>query len=134
MVSRRVCRLSGELQKEIASILSREIKDPRLTQLSVVSIDIAPDGCSARVYLSPMAGVEIAEQDIVQALDKAKGYIRRELAKRLKTRAVPELYFYVDQSIAYGVAMIDKINKQIQADEAAAQGRPPIEEGVYKES
>ena len=60
MVSRRVGRLSGELQKEIASILSREIKDPRLTQLSVVSIDIAPDGCSARVYLSPMAGVEIA--------------------------------------------------------------------------
>ena len=67
------------------------------------------------------------------ALESAKGYIRRELGKRLKTRVVPELYFQVDESIAYGVRMIKKVEDQIAADNKAAEGRPPLDEGVYKE-
>ena len=57
----------------------------------------------------------------------------RELGKRLKTRIIPALYFQVDESIAYGVQMIKKVEQQIAADEQAAAGRPPIDEGVYKE-
>ncbi len=133
MVSYRVGRLSGEIQKEIAAIISREIKDPRLDGLSVVSVDIAPDGCAAKIHFSPMAGNQTEEKEIIKALEKAKGYIRRELGKRLKTRMVPELYFHVDQSIAYGIKMMEIIEKQIKADEEAAIGRTEPAEGTYKE-
>ena len=133
MVSHRVGRLAGEIQKEIASIINKEIKDPRLEQLSVVSVDIAQDGCSAKVYLSPMAGNPHEKEEIAAGLDKAKGYIRRELGRKLKTRAVPELYFHVDQSIAYGIKMMKIIDEQLEKDAIAAEGRPEQQEGVYKE-
>ena len=132
MYSHRVERLAGEIKKEIASILDREIKDPRIGMVSVVAIDIAPDGCSAHVFVSPMMS-NVDKKQMAAALESAKGYIRRELGKRLKTRIIPELYFQVDESIAYGVQMIKKVEQQIAADEQAAAGRPPIDEGVYKE-
>jgi ribosome-binding factor A len=152
MAKHRVERLAGELQKELAVILDREIKDPRLGMVSVVSVDIAPDGCSARVYISPMisgaAGrssdakstaaksQDAKSQDaksVKAALESAKGYIRMELGKRLKTRAVPELYFQVDESIAYGVRMTKMVDAQIAADEKAAAGRPPFNQDNYRD-
>lgn len=132
MTSHRVERLAGEIKKEIAAILDREIKDPRIGMVSVVSVNIAPDGCSARVFISPMMS-NIDKKQMAAALDSAKGYIRRELGRRLKTRVVPELYFQVDESIAYGVEMIKKVEEQIAADQQAAANRPPFDEAVYKE-
>ncbi|MDO4581899.1 MAG: 30S ribosome-binding factor RbfA [Bacillota bacterium] len=131
MVSHRVGRLSGEIQKEVADILDHEIKDPRLGMVSVVAVDIAPDGCSAKVYVSPLGSEETS--GVAAALESAKGYIRRELGRRLKTRAVPELFFRVDTSIAYGVRMIRAIDEQVSADQKLAAGRPPEEEGKYKD-
>ena len=133
MVSHRVGRLAGELQKELALILDREIQDPRLDFVSVANIEIAPDGCSARVHISSMNNEPRQKADIAAALESAKGYIRRELGRRLKTRMVPELYFQVDDSIAYAVRMMGVIDKQIAEDQAAAVGRPPLDPGVYKE-
>ena len=132
MASHRVERLAGEIKKEIAAILDRGIKDPRLGMVSVVAVDIAPDGCSARIFVSPLMS-NCDKKQMTAALESAKGYIRRELGKRLKTRVVPELYFQGDESIAYGVRMIKKVEDQIAADNKAAEGRPPLDEGVYKE-
>jgi len=132
MAKHRVARLAGEVQKEIASILNRDIKDPRLGMVSVVAVDIAPDGCSAKVYISPLA-IGADKNGVEAALESAKGYIRRELGKRLKTRAVPELFFHVDESIAYGVRMSQIVAQQVAADEKAAEGRPPMDESIYKE-
>ncbi|MBQ1501693.1 MAG: 30S ribosome-binding factor RbfA [Firmicutes bacterium] len=132
MAKYRVARLAGEVQKEVADILNREIKDPRMGMVSVVAVDIAPDGCSARIYVSPLtSGAD--KKDIEAALSSAGGYIRRELGKRLKTRVIPELFFQVDESIAYGVRMSHIVEEQVAADEKAAEGRPPIPDGVYKE-
>ncbi len=123
-------RLAGEIQKEISQILSRELTDPRLSLVSVIDVTVAPDGCSAKVYISPLKG-DIAE--IKEALASAKGFIRRSLGQRLKARTVPELYFQVDESIAYGIRMAGVIDKQIEADQIAAEGRPPMDESIYKE-
>lgn len=132
MTNHRVERLAGEIQKEVARILEREIKDPRLGMVSVVAVDIAPDGCSARVFISPL-GNNADKKSVAAALKSAKGYIRRELGKRLKTRIVPELYFQVDESIAYGVRMIKLVEAQVAADAKAAEGRPPFDKQAYKE-
>ena len=132
MVNHRVERLGGEVKREVADILDHDIKDPRLGFVSVVSVDIAPDGCSAHVYVSPLAG-DAAKKDVEAALASACGYIRRELGRRLKTRIVPELFFHVDTSIAYGVRMSGVIDRQIASDDKAAAERPPEEPGKYLE-
>lgn len=132
MANHRVERLGGELKREVAAILDREIKDPRLGLVSVVSVEIAPDGCAAHLYISPLAA-EADLKGVAAALESAKGYIRRELGKRLKTRVVPELFFHVDTSIAYGVRMARVIEEQIAADQEAAANRPPEDPQKYKE-
>ena len=132
MVNHRVERLRGELKKEVASILDRDIKDPRLGFVSVTSVDIAPDGCSAHIYVSQMVG-QTDKKAAEAALQSAKGYIRCELGKRLKTRAVPELFFHVDDSIAYAVRMMNIIDKQISADEEIAAAREPEDPNKYKD-
>ena len=132
MANHRVERLGGEVRREVADILDHDIKDPRLGFVSVVSVDIAPDGCSAHIYVSPLAG-DGADKDVAAALASASGYIRRELGRRLKTRIVPELFFHVDNSIAYGVRMSGVIASQIAADEEAARDRAPEDPDKYVE-
>lgn len=132
MANHRVERLAGELKREIGNILDRDIKDPRLELVSVVSVDIAPDGCSAHIYVSPLRSTASTDE-ISAALSSATGYIRREIGRRLKTRMVPELFFHADSSIAYGVRMGGIINKQIEQDEQAAIGRPPEDPDKYKD-
>ena len=133
MAKHRVGRLAGEIQKEVAQIISRDLKDPRLDMVSVVAVEVAPDGCSARLFISPMAGSDFNKKDVQDALQSAKGYIRRQLGQRLKVRAMPELYFEVDESIARGISMAQKINEQIAEDTAAAADRPPIDESIYED-
>lgn len=133
MAKYRSGRLAGEIQKEVAEILSRELKDPRLNMATVVDVSVAPDGCSAKIYISPMTGAGHDAAQMKQALESAKGFIRRELSRRLQVRNVPELYFHVDESIARAIRMTGLIERQIAADEAAAKNRPPQEEGIYKE-
>ena len=133
MSKRRAARLAGEIQREVARIISRELKDPRLAMASVVDVSVAPDGCSAKIYISPMSGADHDVDELRQALASAQGFIRSALSRRLQVRSVPELYFHVDESIAHAIRMTSLIDKQIAADEAAAQGRPPLEEGIYKD-
>lgn len=132
MPNHRVERLGGEVKREVADILDHQVKDPRVGFVSVVAVDMAPDGCSAHIYVSPLDS-NAHQDDLARALNSAAGYIRRELGRRLKTRVVPELYFHVDNSIAYGVRMSGVIDRQIAADEGAAKDRPPQEPGVYVE-
>jgi len=133
MAKHRASRLAGEIQKVIAEIITRELKDPRLAFVSVTAVSVAPDGCSAHVYLSPLSGAAPPLQEMEQALASAKGFIRRALGQRLKVRNVPELYFHLDESIARAIRMTSLIDQQIAADEAAARNRPPLDEGIYRE-
>ena len=77
------------------------------------------------------AYIDVGRERSLAALESAKGYIRRELGKRLKTRIIPELFFHVEESIAYGVRMMKVIEEQIAADEKAAEGRPPEDPEKY---
>lgn len=133
MAKHRTKRLAEEIKREVAGIISREIKDPRLSMASVVDVSVAPDGCSAKVYVSLMSGANHDAAGMKTALESAKGFIRHSLSRSLHVRNVPELYFHVDESIANAIHMTNLIDKQIAADEAAAKGRPPLEEGIYKD-
>ena len=113
-------RINGEVQRVLAEIIRGEIKDPRISPLtSVVSVEVAPDLKSCKVYISVL-GDEEAQKDTIKGLKSAEGYIRTKLAKSINLRNTPQLTFVLDQSIEYGVNMsklIDEVNRNIDRDE-----------------
>ena len=73
-------RINGEVQRELSRIISREIKDPRISSLtSVVAVEVAPDLKSCKAYISVL-GDENVQKATLEGLNSAMGYIRKELA------------------------------------------------------
>jgi len=116
MAKYRSDRFANEVQREIAEIIRKDVKDPRLELVSIVQVEAASDLSSARVYFSNIGGN--SNESVISALNSAKGFIRMQLGKRLKARIVPELSFVLDDSIAYGVMMNSKIQQQLSEDRA----------------
>ncbi|MBB2182883.1 30S ribosome-binding factor RbfA [Lachnospiraceae bacterium MD1] len=108
-------RINGEVQKELSTLISREIKDPRISPMtSVVDVEVSPDLKTAKVYISVLGDSE-AKESTLKGLKSAASFIRGQLAKSLNLRNTPELTFIIDNSIEYGVNMsklIDEISKK----------------------
>lgn len=106
-------RINGEVQKELSTLISREIKDPRISPMtSVVDVEVSPDLKTAKVYISVLGDSE-AKESTLKGLKSAASFIRGQLAKSLNLRNTPELTFIIDNSIEYGVNMsklIDEIS------------------------
>jgi ribosome-binding factor A len=114
MDARRAARLSGQIKREIASILTREIKDPRLGFVSVVRVSLSQDGSHAKVYFSTMGSDEEREESCA-AMESSKPYIRRQLADRIRMRSVPELQLIHDHSIEEGERVL-RIIRSLEED------------------
>ena len=101
MPSYRAQRTNEDIQRELPALM-RSIKDPRVADamLTVVKVDAAADQTSCKVYISSLQGIESARQ-AVNVLKKTAGYLRRELARRLRLRHAPELIFVADDSIEH---------------------------------
>ena len=112
-------RINREFQRELSSLIAMEIKDPRVSPVtSVVSVDVAPDLKTSKVYISVLGDKE-SQKNTLEGLKSAASFLRSQLAHNLNLRNTPELHFYVDQSIEYGVNMSQKIDEVIAEDEAA---------------
>lgn len=113
-------RINGEVQREISRLISHEIKDPRIHPMtSVVSVEVAPDLKTAKVYISVL-GDEESRKSTYEGLQSAASFMRGQLAKNINLRNTPELTFIMDQSIEYGVNMsklIDDVNKDLKTEE-----------------
>ena len=109
-------RINGEVQKELSTIIRNEIKDPRIHPMtSVMAVEVAPDLKTCRAYISVL-GEKEAKDATIQGLNKAEGYIRRQLAKNLNLRNTPEIRFILDESIEYGVNMSKLIDDVARRD------------------
>jgi ribosome-binding factor A len=118
--SRRLGRLSSQIQEEVSEIIARKIKDPRLGFVTVTGTKVSPDLSYASVYVSVLGTAADIERNLA-CLDSAKSYIRLELGRRLSVRHVPELRFHHDDSNLKG-ARIDSILKDLK--EAKNDGSP----------
>ena len=115
----KMIRINREFQRELSSLISMEIKDPRVSPVtSVVSVEVAPDLKTSKVYISVLGDAE-SQKNTLEGLKSAASFLRSQLAHNLNLRNTPELHFYVDQSIEYGVNMSHKISEVIAEDEAA---------------
>ena len=104
-------RVNGEVQRALSSIISHEIKDPRISPMtSVTDVNVTPDLKYCKVFISVL-GDEDAAADTLEGLNSGKGYIRRALAKEVNLRNTPELTFVMDNSISYGIEMSKRIDE-----------------------
>ncbi|MGI6513440.1 MAG: 30S ribosome-binding factor RbfA [Syntrophomonadaceae bacterium] len=112
MNKRRLDKLAEEIKREISAILTEEVKDPRISMVSVTRVEVSNDLGAARVMLS-ILGDEKKQAETMQALEKARGFIRTELSNRIRLRQTPEINFRLDRSIEHGIrisSIIDELN------------------------
>ncbi len=103
-------RYNSTFEKEISIILQNEIKDDDIKFVTVTGVEITNDLSYAKVYITIFD--KDKKESTLKALEKAKGFIRTELAKRVQIRHTPELRFVIDESIEYG-NKIDNIIEKI---------------------
>lgn len=120
-------RVAQELQKEIATILQREIKDPRLGMMTTVSgVEVSRDLAYAKVFVTFLNDKD--EESIkagIKALHDASGFIRSLLGKAMRLRIVPELTFFYDNSLVEGMRMSNLVTNVVRND---AERRGPAED------
>ena len=113
-MAHRIERVNHLIRQEISQLLQQQVRDPRLSHLvTITEVSTSSDLRYAKVFTSCL-GSEAEKQETLAILAGASGFFRKELAKRLKLRYIPELSFRWDDSIergAYLQELIDKVNK-----------------------
>jgi ribosome-binding factor A len=113
----RTQRVADYLQRELASLIQREVRDPRVGMVSITGVDVSRDLGHARVYCTVMGSDsrEEAEQS-TEALNKAAGFLRSQLSRDSNMRTVPQLRFYFDASVGRGRDLEALIQRAADAD------------------
>lgn len=123
MSENRVRRVAEQIKKDIGQIIVSQIKDPRVAGItSVTEVQLTRDLRYASVYVS-IFGTDLEKEETLQTLIRAAGYIRGEIGRRIRLRYVPEINFFLDNSIEYGVH-IENVIKSLKKEETDADERP----------
>ena len=112
----RTERVAHLIQRELASIIQQEVKDPRIpTFVNITAVDVSPNFSNAKIYLTVL-GKEDEAKLALELLNKAAGYLRSCLAKQVKLRTTPALRFVYDDSIEHGRRLTKLIDEAIIKD------------------
>lgn len=94
-------RIAERIRAILSDLLLREISDPRLQSVTVTEVKIDAEIQYADVYVNAL-GDESREDEVMQGLKRANGFLRREMGKGLRTRTTPELHFHWDTTLEHG--------------------------------
>ncbi len=110
-------RVGEQMQRELALLIQQEVKDPRLGMVTVSAVEVTRDLAHAKVFVTVMNADAAHVKVSLDVLGHAAGFLRRELARRMLLRAVPELHFVYDESIERGASLSSLIDQAIAADD-----------------
>lgn len=111
----RALRVADQIQRELADLIQHEIKDPRVGQVTIISVEVTRDYSHAKVFYTTLASKE--EKFLVEkGLEHAKGFLRSSLSHRMKLRITPQLHFIYDESVERGVRLSKLIDDAIAQD------------------
>ncbi|MBE8168887.1 MAG: 30S ribosome-binding factor RbfA [Shewanella sp.] len=114
----RTRRIAQQLQQELAMVIQREMKDPRVGMVTVNDVEVSRDLSFARVFVTFFDEDESQVESKLEALTGASGYIRTLIAGRMKLRIMPQLKFVYDSSLVEGMRMSNLVTKIVIEDEA----------------
>ncbi len=102
-------KLGDLIQRELSDLLRRELRDPRVGMVTITGVDVSPDLSHAKVFYTTLEHAHI--QDVQQGLARAAGFLRSQLARRIKLYTTPELRFVYDESVERG----DRLSRLIES-------------------
>ena len=108
-------RVAEQMQRELADLLQFEVKDPRVSMVTITAVEVTGDMAHGKIFYSASK----PSDSLQQGLEKSAGFLRTQLAKRMLLRTVPQLHFVYDASIDNGMMMSKLI------DQALATGLDP---------
>jgi ribosome-binding factor A len=111
----RTRRIGEQIRRDLAELIRAELRDPRLTLVSMTSVEVSRDLAYARIYVTAVCdpGERV---ELVAELNRAAPLLRRELARRLRTRTVPKLEFRYDEVVEHGARLSALIDAAVAAD------------------
>ncbi len=115
---KRADRVADQIRTEVADILMRKIKDPRVRSVTVTDVELTADLRIAHIFVTTREK-DAAERDVFAGLAKASGFVRAELGRRLSLRYLPEVIFKKDTSSLRGdriLALLDQLHVEPQQD------------------
>ncbi|MDB6061866.1 MAG: rbfA [Verrucomicrobiaceae bacterium] len=119
----RGLRVADQIQRDLAEIISFELKDPRVGMITITEVQITPDYAHAKVFFTMLSDNKDDIRNTIEGLTKASGFVRGQLGRRLTIHTLPELHFIHDTSTARGM----ELSKLI--DEANASRAKDADEG-----
>jgi ribosome-binding factor A len=111
-------RIEAELQRALAELISRGVKDPRVGNVTITQVSLAPDQSVAKVYFTPFAS-QASPEEVRAGLTHAGGFLRGEVGRRLRLRHAPRLEFVFDESIEKAAQLTELINQAVARDRDA---------------
>lgn len=111
----RVCE---QIRRELAELMRTELKDPRVGMISITDVEVTADYAHAKVFFSTLAGSENLPA-VMTGLEKASGFLRRELGKRISIHMTPQLHFVFDQSLERGAELSKLIQKAVAISDSS---------------
>jgi ribosome-binding factor A len=117
MSERRQQRVAEEIKRRSSQFIREELKDPRLGFLTVIDAEINSDLTHATIYVSVL-GDEEQQQQTMQALQRARGLVKRDIGDWLQIRTVPDIHFKLDTSIERGTRVLE-LMKALESGEAS---------------
>jgi len=117
-------RIGDQLRSELGQILAREVHDPGIGFVTLTRVQVSADIQQARVFYTVL-GDDRARRDTARALDRAAGFLRRQIGARLKLKRVPQLVFAFDESIA-GQDRIERLLNEVRARDTTDDRLAPV--------
>lgn len=127
----RTERIAAQLQRSLATLLQRGVKDPRVGKVTVTAVRLAPDLSVAQVHVLPFGGLQSgshsdpqsqAARELIAGLQSAAGFLRGQLARELKLRQAPRLEFEIDQQLLQAHRLTDLIERAVASDADKGRG------------
>ena len=116
-------RVAEQIRREVAELIRTEVKDPRIGMVSITDVEVTADYSHAKVFFSTLAGSEHVPA-VLTGLQKAAGFLRRELGKRISIHMTPQLHFVFDQSLERGADLSKLIQEAVAISHASQASEP----------
>ena len=116
----RVRRISDRIHQELSLVLQQEVADPRLAMVTVTEVEVDRELAFATIYVTAL-GTQDRMNEVLSALEGARGYLRRELAARVQLRSFPQLRFQWDFSYEQGTR-IDELLDTLNSERTGGEG------------
>jgi ribosome-binding factor A len=114
--SQRLARIEGERQRVLSTLVAREVRDPRVGNITLTAVNVAPDMSTARVFFVPF-GDKHRPEEVAEGLARAAGFLRGEVGRALSLRHAPRLEFVYDQQIERADTLTRLIDGAVKSDQ-----------------